>query len=134
MHIDLTATRYIASTPASAYALTLDCADWFPALFRGYGPIPALTRITPQAAPAVGATRTVDSADGARMTERITALEASRRHAYTLEGIRPPLAWLARVWAMRPARSRPSPAAPTSSGGIASNSPRRWPGRSRRHC
>ncbi|HQW81396.1 MAG: SRPBCC family protein [Rhodanobacteraceae bacterium] len=96
MVIDLIARLTLAAAPATVFALTLD-AHRFPTLFRGFGPIPALTRISLHAAPAVGCSRTVESADGGRMTECITALEPGHRHAYSLSGFRPPLSWLVRA-------------------------------------
>ena len=96
MNIKLCVTRTINAQPAAAFALALD-ADRFPATFSGCGPIPGLLRITPHAPPAVGSTREVESSDGSRLTERITALDPPQRHAYTLSGLRPPLAWLVRT-------------------------------------
>lgn len=96
MRLSLTAERRIDAPPEAVFALALD-SDRFPALFPGFGPIPALVRITPLAPPAVGALRSLESSDGSRLMERITALEPPRLHAYTLDGLRPPLAWLARA-------------------------------------
>jgi uncharacterized protein YndB with AHSA1/START domain len=96
MHIKLCVTRSINAQPAAVFALALD-ANRFPATFAGCGPIPGLRRITPHAPPAVGSTREVESSDGSRLTERITALDPPHRHAYTLSGLRPPLAWLVRT-------------------------------------
>ena len=96
MIIQLHVVRTIAAPAAAAFALALD-SERFPATFGGCGPIPALRRITPQAPPAVGATRAVESSDGSLLTERITAFDPPRRHAYSLSGMRPPLAWLVRT-------------------------------------
>lgn len=95
MQVDLLAERQLPATPAAAFALALDPAR-FPALFRGCGPVPALRAIRPHAPPAIGSTREVEDANGVTMTERITALDPPRRHAYTLSGFAPPLRWLAR--------------------------------------
>jgi uncharacterized protein YndB with AHSA1/START domain len=95
MRLSLTAERSIDAPPQSVFALALD-SERFPALFEGYGPIPGLKRITPLAPPAVGSLRALESRDGSRMMERITALEPPHRHAYVLDGLRPPLSWLAR--------------------------------------
>ena len=54
MRLSLTAERRIDAPPEAVFALALD-SERFPALFTGYGPIPALKRITPLAPPAVGA-------------------------------------------------------------------------------
>jgi hypothetical protein len=45
----------------------------------------------------VGSTRELENGDGSRVTERITALDAPRRHAYTLTGLAPPFSWLVRA-------------------------------------
>lgn len=95
MHISLCVEQRLRASSAAVFALSLDAAR-FPATFAGCGPIPAIRRITLHAPPAVGSTRELENSDGSRLSERITALEPSRRHAYTLSGIRPPLAWLAR--------------------------------------
>lgn len=105
MLVALSAERTIHSSPETVFALALDAVR-FPKTFRGCGPIPALLRITPHGAPAVSATRTVESSDGSMLTERIDALDPPHRHAYTLTGMRPPLAWLARAghanWSFAP--------------------------------
>jgi hypothetical protein len=95
MKIELCVARMIAAPPAAVFDLALD-AQRFPATFSGCGPIPALRRITPHAAPSVGATRAVESSDGAVLTETISAFDPPSRHAYTLSNLRPPLAWLVR--------------------------------------
>lgn len=95
MQIALEVEHVMPASPEAAFALSLD-PQRFPALFRGFGPIPAVERITLHAPPAVGSTRELDNSDGSRLGERITALEPARRHAYTLTGMRPPLAWLVR--------------------------------------
>jgi hypothetical protein len=96
MHIKLYVTRSINAPPAAVFALALD-ANRFPATFAGCGPIPGLRRITQHAPPAIGSTREVESSDGSRLTERISALDPPHRHAYNLSGLRPPLAWLVRT-------------------------------------
>lgn len=96
MAIQLQAARTIAAPPAAVFDLALD-AQRFPTTFRGCGPIPGLVRITPHAPSAVGSTREVESSDRSVLIERITALEPSRLHAYTLSGLRPPLSWLVRA-------------------------------------
>jgi hypothetical protein len=96
MLVALSVERTIHAAPAAVFELALDPAR-FPATFRGCGPIPALRRINLTSAPAVGATRAVESSDGSVLTERITAYDPPHRHAYVLTGMRPPLAWLARA-------------------------------------
>lgn len=96
MHIDLQAKAHFSAAPDAVFALAVDSAR-FPSLFRGFGPIPALRRITLHGPLAVGVTRDVEGADGARMLETVTALDPGCRHAYTLSRLRPPLSWLVRV-------------------------------------
>lgn len=95
MQVRLCAELYFTATPERVFSSTLDPAR-FVAAFRGAGPIPALTAIELLGEPGVGAARAVHSADGAVLHERITAFEPAQRHAYTLSGLRPPLAWLVR--------------------------------------
>jgi hypothetical protein len=96
MHIDLQAKAHFSAAPDAVFALAVDSAR-FPSVFRGFGPIPALRRITLHGPLAVGVTRDVEGADGARMLETVTALDPGRRHAYTLSRLRLPLSWLVRV-------------------------------------
>lgn len=96
MHIQIRAEHHFHAPVDAVFALALD-PQRFPATFTGFGPIPAIRQITPHAPPAVGSTRELLNSDGSRLTERITALEPARRHAYTLTGLRPPLGWLARA-------------------------------------
>lgn len=106
MKILLHSERIIRAAPQAVYALSLDTSR-FPTLFAGFGPIPGLRRITLHAPAAVGATRDVEDLAGVVMRERIDALEAGRRHAYTLSGLQPPLSWLVRTgaadWTFAPA-------------------------------
>ena len=95
MNLSVRAERTIRAGAADVFALALD-PQRFPATFSGCGPIPALRRITPQSAPAVGSAREVESSDGSLLIERIIAFDPPHRHTYTLSGLRPPLAWLAR--------------------------------------
>jgi hypothetical protein len=95
MHVNLLVELRFAATPQAAFELSLD-PQRFPALFRGFGPIPALRAIRLHAPAAVGSTRDVEDVKGVVMLERITALEPAQRHAYTLSGFTAPLSWLAR--------------------------------------
>ena len=95
MHVSLLAERSIAAAPAAIYALVLD-GNRFAPLFQGHGPIPGLDRIQPLGPVGVGAVREVRDLRGAVLHERITALEPSERHAYTLYDLPAPLSWLAR--------------------------------------
>ena len=105
MAVHLLAERLIDAPIDAVFALSVDPAR-FPALFTGMGPIPALVSITPDAAPAVGSTRQLLSADRSRLTERIVAWDPPRLHRYVLEGFAPPLAWLVRAgtaeWRLEP--------------------------------
>lgn len=95
MQIRLSAEQRFDAAPASVFARALD-PQRFVSAFRGAGPIPALTRIELHGEPALDAERSVHSADGAVLRERITGFEFGKRHTYTLSGLRPPLAWLVR--------------------------------------
>ncbi|QSX79143.1 SRPBCC family protein [Agrilutibacter solisilvae] len=96
MDLHLQADQDFGADPDTVFALALDAAR-FPEFFTGFGPIPAVRQITAHAPPAVGSTRELINGDGSRLHERITALDAPRHHAYTLTGLRPPLAWLVRA-------------------------------------
>jgi carbon monoxide dehydrogenase subunit G len=96
MDLHLTAEQDFDATPEAVFALTVD-PERFPAFFTGFGPIPAVEAITLHAPLAVGSTRELRNGDGSRLLERVTALQAPQHHAYTLTGLRPPLAWLARA-------------------------------------
>lgn len=106
MNVLLQTERTIRTTPEAAYALSLD-ARRFPGLFAGFGPIPGLRKITLNGPVAVGTTRDLEDDSGLVLNERIDALEPGHRHAYTLSGLHPPLAWLARRghadWCFTPA-------------------------------
>ena len=96
MNVLLRTERKIRASPEAVYALSLD-AQRFPTVFTGFGPIPGLRRITLHAPLAIGSTRELEDNDGLVLNERITALDPGRRHAYTLSGLHPPLAWLVRT-------------------------------------
>lgn len=96
MAVSLLAERFIRAPVDAVFALSVDPAR-FPALFTGFGPIPALVSITADAAPAVGSTRQLVSADRSRLTERIVAWEPPHRHGYVLSGFAVPMAWLVRA-------------------------------------
>ena len=96
MNVLLHTERTIRASPEAVYALSID-AQRFPTVFTGFGPIPGLRRITLDAPPAVGGIRKLEDNDGLVLNERITALDHGSRHAYTLSGLHPPLAWLVRT-------------------------------------
>ncbi|GHE32973.1 SRPBCC family protein [Vulcaniibacterium thermophilum] len=106
MEIVCQAEQQLPCPPGQAFALITD-ADRFPAFFRGCGPVPAVRAVELDAPPlAVGARRTVRNADGSVLREVVTAFEPPRRHAYRLDGFRPPFAWLVRhgdaCWTVEP--------------------------------
>ena len=96
MWIELQVASSFAAATEAVFALAVD-AERFPSLFRGFGPIPALRRISLHGPLAVGVRRDVEGEDGVVMLETVTALEPGRRHGYTLSRLRPPLSWLVRV-------------------------------------
>lgn len=96
MPLLLTAERLLPCPPAAAFALAVD-AERFPHFFTGYGPIPALRAIRLDAPLAVDTTRQLESSDGAVMRERVVAHDPPLRHAYVLDGLRPPLGLLVRA-------------------------------------
>lgn len=77
----------------SIFKLMVD-ADSFPATFTGYGLIPAIRKIRLAEPLAVGVTRHIYNADSSVLTELITILDRSRRHAYILSGFTAPFSWL----------------------------------------
>lgn len=95
MWIECQASRELHCAPERAFAKCLDSSR-FPGWFRGYGPIAAIDRIETDGPPRVGGQRIVHNADGSVLVERITELTPPLRHAYTLEGMRPPFSWLVR--------------------------------------
>lgn len=106
MELACQAEQRFPCPPGQAFALITD-PDRFPAFFRGFGPIPAVRAIVLDTPPlAVGARRSVRNADGSVLREVVTALEPPHRHAYRLDGFRPPFAWLVRhgdaCWTVEP--------------------------------
>ncbi len=96
MAVILLAERFLCAPIDAVFALLVDPLR-FPPTFVGCGPIPALTSIAPDAPSAVGSTRQLVSADGSRLTERITAWEPPQRHSYVLSGFRMPMSLLVRA-------------------------------------
>lgn len=95
MAIHLTARQRFTAPAAAAFALSID-ARRFPALFPGYGPIPAIRRVELQGIAAVGTKRQIHNSDGSVLDEEILQLDAPHRHRYRLGGFRAPFAWLVR--------------------------------------
>lgn len=105
MHVHLSVSQWLPAPREACFALSLD-ASRFPDCFTGFGPIPGVRRISGGQPPAVGGIRILENSDGSVLRECVTALQPPQRHAYTLEGLRPPLAWLARSghaeWSFEP--------------------------------
>jgi hypothetical protein len=93
MRVSCHAHSEFSGSPASVFARVVDAAG-FPAMFVGYGPIPAVTRVTLDSSLAVGSFRQVHSADGSQLTEQITRLDPPHCHAYSLSGFSAPFSWL----------------------------------------
>lgn len=93
MLVRISARQWCPTPVPSTFARAVD-PNGFPALFRGFGPIPGLTRIELNQPLSAGVVRLVHSTDGAVMQETVTRHQPPDRHAYTLSGIRPPLSWL----------------------------------------
>ena len=105
MWIECQASHKLPCTPERAFAKCVD-SERFPGWFRGYGPIAGIDRIESDGPPRLGGRRTVYNADGSVLHECITELTAPLRHAYTLDGFRPPFSWLVRrgeaLWSIAP--------------------------------
>ncbi len=93
MRLSCTAERSLPCTPDVAFGLATN-PDRFPAFFTGFGPIPGIVGIRLHSPLAVGSQRRVHTDDGSVLTERVTEHDPPVRHAYTLTGFRPPMAWL----------------------------------------
>jgi len=106
MWIECQASCELPCAPERAFAQCVDSAR-FPGWFRGYGPIAGIDRIETDGPLRVGGHHTVHNADGSVLHERITELTPPLRHAYTLDGFRPPFSWLVRhgeaLWSIAPA-------------------------------
>jgi hypothetical protein len=78
-----------------AYATDLNTASEF---FTGYGPVPAIRRMEmlDAPAPAVGARRRVDLADGSSLVEEILEWDPPHAHVYRVTGYHAPFSWLTR--------------------------------------
>lgn len=95
MTLHLTARQHIAASAATAFALSID-PQRFPALFPGYGPIPAIRQVELLGVAAAGTRRRIQNSDGSVLDEEILELDAPHRHRYRLGGFRAPFAWLVR--------------------------------------
>lgn len=96
MQVRLSVNQVFPARREACFARSLDALR-FPEFFRGFGPIPGVRRIHADPTPTVGSTRTLENSDGTTLRERVTALDSPHHHAYTLDGLRPPLSWLART-------------------------------------
>lgn len=95
MHIHLLARLRFTAPIDEVFALCTD-AQRFPAVFPGYGPIPAIRRVSLDGPLAVGSRRKIHNSDGSVLDETISVLQPPQRHAYRLSGFRAPFAWLVR--------------------------------------
>lgn len=92
--VDIVCERFVAATAEQSFALALD-TEAFPALFRGYGLIPAVTRVErlDEGPLRVGSRRRVESADGNSLEETVLELDPPRRHRYGVSGFAAPFDW-----------------------------------------
>lgn len=95
MTIHLVARQRFTAPASAAFALSVD-SQRFPALFPGYGPIPAIRRVELHGVAAAGTKRQIHNSDGSVLDEEILELDAPHRHRYRLSGFRAPFAWLVR--------------------------------------
>jgi hypothetical protein len=93
MRITCHAQQTMPCGPHAVFDLMVDPAR-FPSMFTGYGPIPAIRFVTLDAPLAVGAIRRIHNTDRSTLTERVTALDVPKHHAYTLSGFSAPFSWL----------------------------------------
>ncbi len=93
MLITCHAARTLACTPEQAFDLATD-ASRFPDFFDGFGPIPGVRAVRLDGPLVPGATREVHNVDGSVLRETVHVVERPRRHAYRLDGFRPPFGWL----------------------------------------
>ena len=84
--IPVTVEAEVAAPPASAFAAIAPIA--LENIFRGFGPLPAVTRTREQTGgwDHVGATRVVELGDGSEARERLTAYEPPTYFGYRLSG------------------------------------------------
>jgi len=94
MHVDLFARRLIHASPDAVFARATDSAC-FAELFDGCGPVSGIERIVADGPPAVGSRRELHQRDGSRLRECVTAFDPPHRHGYALDGLSPPMRWLA---------------------------------------
>lgn len=88
--------QHIPASPAAVFAYATDLTaigDYF----RGFGLVPGIRRVSMQdnAAPAVGAARRLEMADGSVLNEQILELDPPVSHGYRVSGFAPPLNRLA---------------------------------------
>ncbi len=94
MFVRTEVSRLIPCPRERVFDISVD-PERMPTLFRGFGPIPGMERVTVEGEHVTGALRTIHSVDGTALKERVIALERPRRHRYrVVSGVRPPLRWL----------------------------------------
>ncbi len=99
MQVYANASAAMRHAPEAVFDYAIDPAN-FPKVFRGFGPVPAMNKMTlldGATALAVGVEREVQGADGSLLRERITCLERPRHYDYAvLGGLARPLSFLVR--------------------------------------
>lgn len=92
--VEVVCERVVAATAEQTFALALD-TQAFPALFQGYGLVPAVTRVErlDDGPLRVGSRRRVESADGNSIEETVLELDPPRRHRYGVSGFAAPFDW-----------------------------------------
>ncbi len=97
MQIQVMAQAVVSSAPEETFSFVTDM-DRFPDFFPGNLLIPSVTRVEVQGElpQKVGTLRTVTTADGTQVTERVDVFDPPREHTYTLSGFRPPNSFLFR--------------------------------------
>ena len=97
LRVSTRASATTESNPEHVFDIATN-SDRFPEFFRGFGPIPAVTRVTwLTQPPATGGRRAVETADGETIEEDVVALERPHTHRYRIPGGFPaPFSWLVR--------------------------------------
>jgi hypothetical protein len=96
MNINTSASVIINRPREDVFALATDHAV-IPELFRGFGPIPAIEKISmiEGSGLTAGSVRLVENSDGSKLRERIVLFNPPREQQYILEsGFRPPFSLL----------------------------------------
>jgi uncharacterized protein YndB with AHSA1/START domain len=105
MDVKAQAVVVVPRPPAAVFRFCVDPTT-MAQVFKGAGPIPAITQVTGPA-PAVGVIRKIHQADGSVLEEEVLELDPPRRHAYRIvRGIKAPFSLLVRwgdgAWTFTP--------------------------------